>query len=180
MVEEDVEVHSEIPQAAYDAAPVAEPPAAETETVNLHNRYAVRSALLAGLAAFFLSAPLGALGLLVLIAGGVFAVFLYRKSTGQLLSVANGARLGWITGIFLFALLLLTFTASVALEPTFFTDLETQIASRSTLPPNEVRQIMDMLRTPMGIAAMVLGMFVSSTLPPAIGGAVGAKLLGRN
>lgn len=171
----------EAPELVFEI-PVAEAPVAavETEKVSLHNRYAVRSALLAGLAAFFLQAPLGAMGVLVMLAGGVFAVFLYRRSTGQLLSVANGARLGWITGIFLFILLLVTFTASVALEPTFFADLEAQIRSRSTLPQAEVQQIMDMLRTPLGIGAMVLGMFLSATLPPAIGGAVGAKLLGRN
>jgi zona occludens toxin (predicted ATPase) len=148
--------------------------------VSLRNRYAVRSALLAGIAAFFLSAPLGAFGLFVLAAGGVFAVYLYHRSTGQSVSVANGARLGWITGVFLFVLLLLTFTASVAMEPTFFNDLEKQILERSTMPRADVQQIIDMLRTPVGVAAMVFGMFLSSTLPPALGGAVGAKLLGRS
>ena len=175
-VAEAPEIVFEIPVVQAPAAAVA----TETETVSLRNRYAVRSALLAGLAAFFLQAPLGAMGVLVMLAGGMFAVFLYRRSTGQLLSVANGARLGWITGVFLFVLLLVTFTASVALEPTFFTDLETQITSRSTLPQAEVQQIIAMLRTPLGIAAMILGMFLSATLPPAIGGAVGAKLLGRH
>ena len=163
-----------------EVAPPAEPVvSAEPETVSLRNRYAVRSALLAGVAAFFLSAPLGALGLFALIAGGVLAVFLYHRSTGQTVTVANGARLGWITGLFLFVLLLLTFTASVALEPSFFSDMEKQIVERSTLPQADVQQIIGMLRTPVGIAAMVLGMFLSSTLPPALGGAVGAKLVGR-
>lgn len=152
----------------------------EPAAINLANGSAVRAALLAGIVAFFLSGPLGTLGLFALVGGGVFAVFLYRRSTGQALSAANGARLGWITGIFLFVLLLLSFTASVVLEPTFFDDLQKQIAARAALPEADVRQIMSMLRTPMGIAAMVFGMFLSSTLPPALGGAVGAKLLGRN
>jgi hypothetical protein len=153
---------------------------AEPLAINLANRSAVRAALLAGLLAYFLSGPLGALGLFALIGGGVFAVFLYRRNTGQSLSMANGARLGWITGIFLFVLLLLTFTASFALEPTFLEDLQKQIAERASLPEAEMRQIMEMLRTPIGIVAMLLGMFLSSTLPPALGGAVGAKLLRRN
>jgi hypothetical protein len=171
-----------------EAAPppvVAEPTpapaiAAEPTAINLANRSAVRAALLAGIAAFFLSGPLGALGFLALLGGGVLAVFLYRRSTGQKVSPANGARLGWITGIFLFALLLLSFTASVALEPTFFDQMQKQVAERASLPDAELRQIMSVLRSPVGIGAMVLLMFLVSTLPPALGGAVGAKLLGRN
>lgn len=167
-------------------APVAvavEPPpvtAAEPAAITLANRAAVRAALPAGFAAFFLSGPLGALGLVALVGGGVFAVYLYRRSTGQSVSAANGARLGWITGLFLFVLLLLSFTASIMLEPTFFDDLQKQITERATLPEADVQRIISMVRTPLGIAAMVLGMFLSSTLPPALGGAVGAKLLGRN
>lgn len=164
---------------AVVAEPVPVAPA-EPTAINLTNRSAVRAALPAGFAAFFLSGPLGALGLLALVGGGVFAVFLYRRSTGQSISAANGARLGWITGVFLFVLLLLSFTASIALEPTFFDDLQKQIMDRAALPEADVRQIMSLVRTPMGIAAMVFGMFLSSTLPPALGGAVGAKLLGRN
>lgn len=162
---------------AEEPVPVAP---VEPAAINLTNRAAVRAALPAGLAAFFLSGPLGALGLLALVGGGVFAVFLYRRSTGQSISAANGARLGWITGVFLFVLLLLSFTASIALEPTFFDDLQKQVMERAALPEADVRQLMSMLRTPIGIAAMVFGMFLSSTLPPALGGAVGAKLLGRN
>jgi hypothetical protein len=161
---------------AEEAAPVAAEPAA----ITLANRAAVRAALPAGFAAFFLSGPLGALGVLALVGGGVFAVYLYRRSTGQVLSAANGARLGWITGVFLFVLLLLTFTLSAALEPTFFDDLQKQIMARATLPEADVKLVVEMMRTPLGIAAMVVGMFLTSTLPPALGGAVGAKLLGRH
>ncbi|MFM2125392.1 MAG: hypothetical protein RL328_1843, partial [Acidobacteriota bacterium] len=116
--------------------------------MTLRNRYAVRSALLASLAAFVLLAPLGALGLLALIAGGAFAVFLYHRSTRQPVSVANGARLGWITGLFMFVLLLLMFTASVALEPTFFSDMEKQLMENSTMPQADLQQALQMLRTP--------------------------------
>jgi hypothetical protein len=173
LVEETVEPVVETPVAAAAAA-------VEPAVINLANRSAVRAALFSGLAAFLLSAPLGGLGLLVLIGGGTFAVFLYRRSTGQTLSMANGARLGWITGIFLFILLLLTFTASYALQPTFMADLQKEITLRSALPEADVHQVIDMLRSPLGIAAMLLGMFLTSTLPPALGGAVGAKLLGRD
>lgn len=178
--DEPVEIEETV-EPAVEEIPVA--PAAiapEPTAINLANRAAVRAALFSGLAAFFLSAPLGALGLFVLVGGGALAVFLYRRSTGQVLSMANGARLGWITGIFLFVLLLLTFTASFALQPTFMADLQKEISSRSSLPEAEVRQVIDVLSSPVGIIAMLLGMFLSSTLPPALGGAVGAKLLSRD
>ena len=173
-LEETPDVAEEI----LSAAPP--PPLPESEPVTLRNRYAVRSALLASLAAFVLLAPLGALGLLALIAGGAFAVFLYHRSTRQPVSVANGARLGWITGLFMFVLLLLMFTASVALEPTFFSDMEKQLMENSTMPQAELQQALQMLRTPLGIGAMVLGMFLSATLPTALGGAISAKFFGRS
>lgn len=155
------------------------PPAVEPLRINLRNGFAVRAGLLAGLAAFFLSAPLGALGLFVMVAGGIFSVYLYRRSTGQRVTVANGAKLGWITGIFLFVLLLLSFTASLLLQPDFLTQLQSEVARRSTLPEADVQQVIALMRTPAGLVALIVGMFLSSTLPPAAGGAIGAKLLSR-
>jgi hypothetical protein len=168
---------SSTPEPLPATAPAEAP---ETARINLRNGFAVRAALLAGVAAFFLSAPLGALGLVVMIAGGIFAVYLYRRSTGQRLTVANGAKLGWITGLFLFVLLLITFTLSAALEPGFFDQLQAEAARRSALPAAEVERVVALLRTPAGIFVLILGMFLSSTLPPAAGGAIGAKLLGRS
>ncbi len=164
-------VHSPIVEAVPDHSPVA---------INLANRPAVRAAFLAGLAAFLLSGPLGALGLFALGGGGVFAVYLYRRSTGQAVSAANGARLGWITGVFLFVLLLLSFTASIALEPAYFDELQKQMSERAALSEADLKTVMSVMRSPLGIGAMVFGMFIVSTLPPAVGGLVGAKLLGRN
>lgn len=148
--------------------------------INLRNKAAVRAALLACLAVFFLSIPLGALALLGMVLGGGFAVYLYRRGTGQSLSVANGARLGWITGIFLFVLILLNFTAVVALQPNYLEELRQEITKNAILPEAEVRRVIDLIFTPIGIGAMLVGMFVMSTLPPALGGAVGAKLLDRH
>ena len=170
---------AEVPD-VLEETPVAAPaPPPLPEGVSLRNRYAVRSALLAGVSAFLLSATMGPFGLLALVAGGAFAVFLYRRSTGARVSVGDGARLGWITGLFLFLLLLVTFTASAALVPTFFADMEKQLLASSTVPKESVQEVIAMLRTPLGIGAMVLGMFLSATVPSAIGGAAGAKLVGR-
>ena len=48
-----------------------------------------------------------------LAAAGFLAVFLYRRSTGQRLSVMNGARLGWISGIFGFVIVTIILTMFV-------------------------------------------------------------------
>ena len=45
------------------------------------------------------------------VASGVFAVHLYKRKTGQRLSMASGAHLGWISGIFGFLITTLLFTA---------------------------------------------------------------------
>jgi len=147
--------------------------------INLRNKAAVRAALLACLAVFFISIPLGALALIGMVLGGGFAVYLYRRGTGQTLSVVNGARLGWITGIFLFVLILLNFTAVVALQPNYLEELRQEITKHSVLPEADVRQFIDLIFTPVGIGAMLIGMFIVSTIPPALGGAVGAKLFHR-
>lgn len=93
--------------------------------------------------------------------------------------MANGARLGWITGIFLFLLVLISLTMTVALEPAYFDHLRDDIVKRSQLPEAEVRQLTEIFFSPIGIAALLLGTFITSTLAPALGGAVGAKLLDR-
>jgi hypothetical protein len=114
-----------------------------------------------------------------MVLGGVLAVWVYRRGSGQGLSMANGARLGWITGVFLFVLALVSLTMTVALEPSYLDQLRDEIAKRSALPEAEVRQLTQLLFSPLGIGMMVIGMFLTSTLPPALGGAVGAKLLDR-
>ncbi|MEP7353411.1 MAG: zinc ribbon domain-containing protein, partial [Acidobacteriota bacterium] len=92
--------------AASNAPPVPQP-------ISLSNGSAVRAALPAGISALLFSAVLAPFALPLLIAGGIFTVFLYRRRTGQVLSILNGARLGWLTGLFLFLILLVALTAIV-------------------------------------------------------------------
>ena len=84
--------------------------------IGFHNLLAVRVALLAGALGLCLFVLLGQLpGLQVIailspVASGVFAVHLYKRKTGQRLSMASGAHLGWISGIFGFLITTLLFT----------------------------------------------------------------------
>ena len=155
--------------------------------ISFHNGPAVRIALSMGFLAFLCLLVVGQLALpqaLVLVwlaAAGFLAVFLYRRRTGQKLSVMNGARLGWISGIFGFVIvtIILTMFVIALSEPSVVTALREQIKTRG-IPEANLDQMIEALHSPSGITS-VLGMFfLLFTVLPAFGGAVGAKLLDRD
>src|ERR1019366_8127341 len=89
-------------------AEVAPPPPAP----NFHNLVAVRIAFIVAPVAFLLS-WIPALNLILWIAAGFLAVFFHRRRTGVLLNVRAGVRLGWITGVIMFAITTVIFTLTV-------------------------------------------------------------------
>ncbi len=165
------------------APALAAPPAQSVPEIGFHNRLAVRAGLIAAIAAVILSVvplPWVFLRLMPFLAGGFFAVFLYSRRSGQILSVRSGARIGWITGILAFAIVGVIVAVSVIAilsEP----DLAKQIQSQ--LPPNDARSssIAQALSNPAKLSAELLQslvvLFVVLTALPIIGGALGAKLL---
>jgi hypothetical protein len=120
--------------------------------------------------------------LVLLPAGGFFAVYLYGRRTGEAVSVRAGARMGWITGVFSFAIITVFFTVSIiqiATEdglPAFFQKVLTQ---RGT--PDLMNQFNEILSSPSGVATLLFGtlllFFVTLTLLSVVGGALGAKVL---
>jgi len=154
--EEDVPVEEQ----PIVVAPPPPPPAgpAPPAAINFRNAIAVRVALLAGALAFLMSAVLGPLGLIALAAGGFFAVYLYRRRTGAMLSVANGARLGWISGIFVFAIAMLVFTIQmVAASPSeMMNALRDQMAKNYSATEAQINQVITFLGSPYGIGTIVL------------------------
>lgn len=175
--EEDLVVEEQ-PVVVIEPPPAAPPP---PPPINFHNAIAVRVALLAGTLAFMISAVLGPLGLIALAAAGFFAVYLYRRRTGAILSVANGARLGWLSGIFIFTIAIIVFTIQlVALSPSqMMRDLHEQMTKNYSASEAQINQVITFLASPSGIGMIVLFSFLMITLLPALGGAVGAKLLNR-
>ena len=145
------------------------------QPIGLGNRSAVRAALPAGISSLLFSAMLAPLALPLMIAGGMFAVFLYRRRTGQILSILNGARLGWLTGLFLFLILLVALTALIATQPALYQQALDQLISQGRFTAEDVQVI----RGPGGIFAMIAAAFVTSTIPTAIGGLLGATLFKR-
>jgi zinc-ribbon domain len=151
--------------------------------INFHNRLAVRVGFIAALAAvfvFLVPLPFPFLRLLVaFIAGGFFAVFLYTRRTGQMLSIRSGARMGWITGIFSFTFVSILFTiAMVAISN------EGGLAKylRSQLPANDSRSetVAQVFNDPATLGVLMLFslvlLFIVLTALPIIGGALGAKI----
>ncbi len=152
--------------------------------IGFHNRLAVRIGLIAASTAvfvFLVPLPFPFLRLLIaFIAGGFFAVFLYSRRSGQMLSIRSGARMGWITGIFSFAMLSVLF-AFVMVKISSDGGLAKYLLSQ--LPANDARSgsVAQAFNDPAMLAVLVLlslGMlFVVLTALPVIGGALGAKVL---
>ena len=180
------ETHEEPPVAPPLAAP-APLPAFERPQIGFHNGLAVRVALIAGMLAFFCSVIAGQLPLpqefafVWLAASGFFAVYLYRKRTGQKLTVANGARLGWICGLFGFIVVMLALAATAFLlsDPALVDAMREQLRTRG-LSEATADQMIQVFRSPSGVAAALGVSFVLFSALPAFGGAIGAKLLDRD
>ena len=188
------------PQFEEDLArePVVEiPPPAIPEVVALprditfHNVLAVRIGFLMALLSSVLIELLAPFLFVVvpiitgLVAAGGGAAYFYSKKSGQRLSVRNGSRMGWITGIFSFVIFLVMTTINfiaVSLDkgiPQFFKD---ELTKHST-PTADMDQLIKLLQTPEGLGLFVFMliamMFVVFTILPTIGGAIGAKFSER-
>jgi hypothetical protein len=154
--------------------------------IGLTNGLAVRIGISAcALSTFLLivSIQLGmppAVAIIWFIAAGFFAVSQYVRRTGQTLTTLSGARLGWISGLFLFALFTIFFSIfySMLSDPTFMDALREQWKATQHTEA-ELNERLEMMRTPAQFLIAVVSMFLSLTTLPAIGGAVGAKLFGR-
>ncbi len=166
------------------SATAAAPEALSTE-ISFHNSTAVRVGLMvAGLGIFvinlapaLLPKPLQAIMTLLLSGGsGFFAVWLYMRRTGQSLSIKNGARLGWITGVFASLILMVLFTTLIVTVG-FDQVIDALRHEVQTTMPEFAKD-----SQALG-AALLVAMFVSFLtycVAASLGGAFGAKLLNRD
>jgi hypothetical protein len=160
------------------------PHAPISSEIGFHNRLAVRIGFIAALTAvfvFLVPLPFPFLRLLVaFIAGGFFAVLLYSRRSGQMLSIRSGARMGWITGVFSFTMLSVLF-AFVMVKISNEGGLGKYLLSQ--LPANDARAetLAQAFNDPAMLVVMVLlslgFLFIVLTALPVIGGALGAKVL---
>ena len=132
----------------------------------------------------FLASAIPALNVVLWITAGFLAVFFHRRRTGVLLSVRAGVRLGWITGVFMFAITTVIFTLTVvplAASGGIAALFRQQL--KNPTDPN-VQEALRMLETAPGLFAILLVMlfmlFVFITLLSMAGGALGSKFIGRD
>jgi len=162
------------PPAAETPPPLSTPAAqVEPPPVNFHNRLAIQigllMAILATLASFLIY--------LNWLAAGFFAVLIYRRRTGYPLTLQNGVRLGWITGILIFVIMTVILTASVAfINAGGLAGLPAEV--KNALDPR-VQEGLRQLQSGPAVAQMMVVLFVFSTLLSMAGGALGANFFSR-
>src|ERR1019366_8661334 len=100
------------PDIVAEFVPPATPPVdIAPQPVNFHNLAAIKVAFLMAVLATLLSF----LPYLNWLAAGFFAALMYRRRTGHFLNLESGLRLGWMTGVLMFVIIMVVFTASMAL-----------------------------------------------------------------
>jgi hypothetical protein len=176
----------EQPEAA--AAPPAAPPQATPPPppgIGFRNPLAFRIGILSAMLALLLTMVLVEAWPLWLAAAGFLGVYLYGRRSGQSMTTRNGAKMGWITGVFSFGVISLPFTVAYVQEitgPDHLNRMRQQLTSFA-FPAAVQDQVIAFLQTPLGITTQVVTLlvmlFVMLTLFPLIGGLLAAKVLGR-
>jgi hypothetical protein len=171
--------------AAFQAEPgpaVAAAPAGPQ--IHLRNSLTLRVAMLAAGFQFLVGILLSAGGpflaqLAPLLAGG-FACYLFQRRGGFRLTVLEGARLGWLTGImcFLLTVILFTIVMTAATSESFMTAVR---ESGSAGMQGDALKALERLQSePSQMFLLIPYQFLMLTLLGSIGGALGSKLLSRD
>jgi hypothetical protein len=164
-----------VPPPAAPAAPVA----GEPQPVNFHNLAAIKVAFLMA----FLAMLLSFLPYVNWLAAGFFAALMYRRRTGHFLNLESGLRLGWMTGILMFAIIVVAFTALMVLISAAGGVSGLPAEVRASVDPRMQEMVNEMVKTVRSVPAMaqmLALLFVFTTLLGMAGGALGAKFVSRN
>lgn len=177
-VEPEIQVVVEPPPPPRPAAAPVQP-----QPLNFHNPLAVRIAFIVALVTALLS-WLPFLNIILWAGAGFFAVFLYRRRTGSLLSVRAGMQMGWITGVMSYAITVVIFTATIL--PTAISGgvgAMFQAQFKNATDPS-VQQALKMFESGPGLAFLLvitlIMLFVFICALSMVGGALGAKMVGQD
>lgn len=113
---------------------------------------------------------------------GFAAVWLYRRSTGQNLTVRGGASMGWITGVLnsviVIVLTTISFAASVSEVTATFRQ---QVSALAAKDPTNYAKVLPYLESPYAIAIgmifTLVFLFIAFTVSCVAGGALGARFI---
>jgi hypothetical protein len=139
----------------------------------------------AAFAAIFMSLPYGLLFFFIVFPGaGFYAVHSFRRQTQRKVTLRSGAKLGFLTGVITFALLLILATIAIAVpgSPGFDAQLdEVEAAYRQQGNAEVVANLQQLRKDPAALALVALmGLSIGFCLTAAFataGGALGAKVL---
>ena len=157
--------------------PVAPPQVAfrrDALPLNFHNGVAIRISLLVAAVATLLSF----LPYLNWLGAGFFAVFFYRRRTGSFLNMESGVRLGWMTGVLMFGIMACILATSVLFLRSPSGMAMFQAEFKNALDP-KVQEAVKLLQSGPEVAKLLAQLFVFTTLLSMAGGALGAKMVGR-
>jgi hypothetical protein len=169
---EIVEVEPQTPPAALEPAPSAfATPVLSALPALFQSRLAMNIGLRVALGAtlFFFLPYVNWLG------AGFFSVFLYRRRTGQRVNMESGVRIGWITGLLMFAIMALLLTATIVMFNTFGGVAAFQAQFKNSIDPKVVSALQS-LQSASGVAEMLIQLFVAINLLSMAGGAIGAMM----
>lgn len=176
-------VEAEIQVVEPPPPPHSAPPPVQPQPLNFHNPLAVRIAFIVALVTALLS-WLPFLNIILWAGAGFFAVFLYRRRTGSLLTVRAGMQMGWITGVMSYAITVVIFTATIL--PTAISGgvgAMFQAQFKNATDPS-VQQALKMFESGPGLAFLLvvtlIMLFVFICALSMVGGALGAKMVGQD
>lgn len=185
------ELEPEIPAARPLIAPVAAvAPAPSITEINFRNPIAVRTGLTVALVAFLLMmlTPLPpSLKIICFpvyaVAAGFAAAYIYGRRTGARLGLESGARIGWITGIFEFTLMLTLFCVIIVSVSSQNGGMAGFLRESGGKMPN-ADQMIKALEDPTtmigGLVVTLIVFFFMFALLPMVGGALCAKVLEKD
>lgn len=161
-------------------------PSVEGSPISFSNTVAVRIAFAAAAVSLLLDLIpfLGILCVIWSMVGGFLAVWLYRRRTGLRISVPNGARLGWITGVFTSVLLTVMSTVSVLASGGKLADeYKQQMQGMAAHDPN-YQQALNLIQNPTTFATLILAviifLFILLSIASIAGGALGARFSNKD
>jgi hypothetical protein len=180
-VEEETETPAPVAVQTEPVPAVATAPAGPQ--IHLRNSLTLRVAMLAAGFHFLLGILLSVGGpflaqLAPLLAGG-FACYLFQRRGGFRLTVIEGARLGWLTGImcFLLTVILFAIVMTAATSESFMTAVRE--SGSAGMQGDALKALERIQSEPSQMFLLIPYQFLMLTLLGSIGGALGSKLLSR-
>lgn len=169
--------------AAASVAPIIEVPLVPPVPLSFRNPIALRVGLLAAalLCIVMMIPGVNYAYLVWWVGAGYFSVWIYKRRTGQRLTVRGGAHMGWITGVLSCVLLSILFALVMAAIQRVggLGTVENQLHDFA-IDQKTIDETVKRLQNPMEVLRELAGMFLVMMLFCTAGGALGAKILGKH